>query len=375
MKNLKFIILWMVLFYGWLPYAVRLSPSRSLSITGHLQDNCQSVYDQLTRDEDWLEQLIDPILTTPEQILEKLQYYTTLHTCLDGDKEALSGELKMAHLLSEYFLIFVGGYQTPQEASRITLVSLALSDDPALVQIRDQAGILPPDGYVFVRFYSSRQAMPELVRRAFEDGQVAGVTIFTRYIAILEEDRLSSSEKMLQTQTLPETVSHELVHAYVHSWLGFDNLDAFPTWYNEGIAIYFSGSGKDHSVITPAFELHITSPQDYRDYETNFRYLEEKLGREQLLARVKRSIEMADHAVIYQDLGFSDDQSLIAEAQRWNQTRVYTQWGIGLAAILLVSFGLMRLMPEERCEYCRYAGKRKDFADGYCPRCHAPFLS
>ena len=369
MKSLRFLILWIVIFYGWLPYTVHASPARLFP----LKDDCQSVYDQLTQNKDWLEQLIDPVLTAPEQILDKLQYYTTLHACLDEDFDSLSGEMKMAHMLSEYFLIFVGGYQTPQEASRISLVDLAVSDDPAIVQIRDQADIPPPDGYVFVRFYSSRQAMPELIRRAFEDGQVAGVTIFTRYIAILEEDQLSASEQLLQSQTLPETVSHELVHAYVHSWLGFDNLDAFPTWYNEGIAIYFSGSGKDHSVITPAFELHTTSPQNYRDYDTNFKYLEDKLGRERLLELIKQSIEKPDHAVIYQDMGFSDDQALITEAQSWNQTRVYTRWGIGLAMILLVGFGLMRLMPEERCEYCRYAGKKKDFADGYCPRCRQPY--
>jgi len=203
---------------------------------------------------------------------------------------------------------------------------------------------------------------------------VAGVTIFTRYIAILEEDALTPPEQQLQSQRLPETVSHELVHAYVHSKLGIEDLDAFPTWYNEGIAIYFSGSGKDHSVVTPNFELRVTSPQDYREYETNFRYLEAKLGRERLLELVRESIEKPDYKVAYSNLGFSDDPAFIAEAQAWNQKRLHIRWAIGVGAILLLGFGLVLLIPEERCEFCGYAGKKRDFADGYCPRCHRPFI-
>ena len=90
-------------------------------------------------------------------------------------------------------------------------------------------------------------------------------------------------EQALQSQKLPKTLSHELVHAYLKSLTGSAGFDAFPIWYDEGLAIYFSGSGEDTSIVTPNGQIVVTPTEDYKHYQIVFDYLEAELGRAQLL--------------------------------------------------------------------------------------------
>ena len=215
--------------------------------------------------------------------------------------------------------------------------------------------------------------MPPLVRRAFKSQEVAGVTILSRYVAVLAEEKKTWSQRALQLQTLPETTSHELIHAYVNSILSPIDFD-LPAWYSEGLAIYFSESEIIHTVITPNFSISSTSTADYQNYNITFKYLEAMLGREQLLELIGRSIEEANPSLLYQDLGTTSDQMLIDQARSWARRRN----NLGRVAIVLVAFTavvlLWRLAPEFNCQNCGHVGKKKDLINElYCPNCKRPF--
>lgn len=344
----------------------RISPAQD---TPPAQTDCDQIWIDFTARQDWLEQLADPELSTPDEVAITLKEYTALYECLGSDTSQYSSEVLLVKTLLEYFLIFAGGFHTSAGESYLDSISFAECQDPAILRLRDEAAIPPPSGYVFVRYYSSRSVMPDLIRQAFDNPDVAGVTILTRYVAVLVEDKTDWQERALQHLTLPGTISHELVHAYVNSALGIPGLD-LPKWYHEGIAIYFSGSGESHTVIAPDLTVSHTPPEDYRRYRTNFQFLEDELGQERLYQNIRASMESADPSALYADLHLGNDQAFSERVTAWQQRRTFIKIGAFSLVALLIVLGVIRIMPEVRCKNCDYAGKRKEFLHGYCPNCH-----
>jgi hypothetical protein len=336
-----------------------------------LDADCQALVDHLTGHPGWFEALVDPVITSEADIAVRTELYRPVHACLVPGEPG--NDLDALRRLIEYFLIFAAGEGITQGASELHLVDLRTSDDPAIVRLRDELDIPAPEGYIFVRIFSSRQVMPELVQRAFEDENVAGVTIFTRYIAMLAEEKNARAEKILQAQALPLTLSHELVHAYVNTVLGEDDFLHLPRWYSEGLAIYFSGSGIEHRVVTPGFEIVQTSPAEYIGYRDNFRYLESQLGRDRLEALVSASLEENKPELLYHDLGIESEDDLVAARGTWLRRQNALRVGFGTAIIMLAAYGIFRLMPDLRCSYCDHTGKAHQFSKGYCPNCGMPF--
>jgi hypothetical protein len=334
---------------------------------------CEAVIAPLVNNSNQLEQLTNPILSSMNDVEEQIDLYSTILQCLDEEfvSQITGREILRAYL--EYFLIFAGGINSQSEESTLELVQLTSSTDPGVVKIRDEAGIEAPDGYVFLRFYKSRERMPPLIRRAFESPDVAGVTILSRFIAVLAEEKKTWSQRALQQRTLPETISHELIHAYVNSILLPTEID-LPAWYSEGLAIYFSGSETMHTVITPNFSISSTSSSEYREYNITFQYLESELGRERLLELIRISIEVSDPSLLYKELGFNNSQELIDEARAWSQRRN----NFGRAGILVLAFitvlVLWRLAPEYSCQNCGHTGKKRELInDIHCPNCLRPY--
>lgn len=337
------------------------------------EEECEVYLEPLINGDISFEQLTNPILNTKAEIEEQVDFYTGVYQCLDEDivSQINGGEKVRTYL--EYFLIFSGGLGTQSKDTRLDLVLLSTSNDSGVTKIRDEAGIEAPDGYVFVRFYTSREAMPPLVRRAFESPDVAGVTILSRYIAILDEEKKTWQQRALQVQTLPETTSHELIHSYVNSILLPVEFD-LPAWYSEGLAIFFSGSEMIHTIITPNFSISSTSSSEYQDYNTTFKYLEAKLGRERLLDLIGQSIQEGKPSLLYQDLGISNDQQLISQARVWSQTRNNIGRGVIVVVAIIGVLLLWRLAPEYNCQNCGHNGKKKDLINEvYCPNCKRPY--
>ena len=339
----------------------------------HSEAECEVYLEPLVNGDITLEQLTNPILHTKVEMEEQVDFYTGVYHCLDEDTASQISDGEKVRTYLEYFLIFAGGLGTQSKDTRLDLVLLNNSSDSGVAKIRDEAGIEAPEGYVFVRFYSSREAMPPLVRRAFISPDVAGVTILSRYIAILDEEKNTWPQRALQLRTIPETTSHELIHSYVNSILLPVEFD-LPAWYSEGLAIFFSGSEMIHTIITPNFSISSTSSSEYQDYHTTFNYLEAKLGRERLLELIGQSIKAGKPSLLYQDLGISNDQQLISQARVWSQTRN----NIGRGGIVVVAFIgvllLWRLAPEYNCQNCGHNGRKKDLIDEvYCPNCKRPY--
>ncbi len=349
--------------------AEAINPSAGI----HVQNDCELVLEPLVEGNLPLEQLINPILTSQSELNQQVELFTEMYNCLaKGAAPSLEGREAIRTYL-QYFLIFADGLDTPVAESTLDLVLLETSSDPGVAKIRDEAEIQAPQGYVFLRYYDSRESMPQLVRRAFETPEVAGVTVLSRYIAILAEEKKTWPQRLLQLQTLPEITSHELIHAYVNSTLLPLEYD-LPAWFSEGLAIYFSGSAKNHTVVTPNFSIRNTSTEDYQLYDTVFKYLEARHGRERLLELINLSIQEANPTILYRDLNIKDDQQMVAQVRTWSRHRNNLARsgiiGVALIAVLL----LWRLAPEYNCQNCGHTGKKRDLIDGvYCPNCKRPY--
>lgn len=350
-------------------------PSRAGWITEDIssQEACELILEPITNGDISYDQLSNPILSTQAEIDERVDMYTSMYQCLAEGAAAQIDDRERIRTLLEYFLIFAGGLDTPSAETTLELELLATSSDPGVAKIREEAGLEPPGGYIFVRSYASRDAMPPLLRRAFETQEVAGVTILSRYIAVLAEEKKTWAQRALQLQTLPDTTSHELIHAYVNSSLvPLEN--NLPAWYSEGLAIYFSGSDKIHTVITPNFTISNYSTEDYQLYDTTFKYLEAKHGQARLLELINLSIKESNPSILYQDLEIRDDDQLLSQARAWSRQRNnFARAGIVAVALVAVLL-LWRLAPEYNCKNCGHTGKKRDLiAEVYCPNCKRPY--
>jgi hypothetical protein len=330
---------------------------------------CWYWVDELTEAPDWHYRLIDPVLSSEIEIAEMVEKYSRIHTCLNEVIERDTPELERIHILTEYFLIFAGGYQTAEEGSELHLVELAKTDDPAVVKIRDEAGLPPPSGYVFMRLYDSRESMPPRLQAIFADRLVAGVTIFSRYIAVPTETGGSIQDQILHQRTLPRTVSHELIHAYVHASLHPRELGTLPEWFNEGVAIYFSESGENHILVTPNAVMARTSTAEYLEYKEIFDYLEARLGQDRFYELIRTAIEQVEPSLVYRELSIEDEVHLRALVQEWRNQRIRQGQILSLASVILLAVFVVWLVPPEvRCT-CGYAGNQKKFVGDRCPRC------
>jgi hypothetical protein len=340
-----------------------------------LTPECQARLETFQANPGWRAALIDPVLTSAETVQARAAELTALYTCLAADDIDLSPELQDLHRLAGYFLAFAASEGAFAGESVLRLVDPATSNDPALLRIREQAGVPPPPGLFFVRLYPSRAAMPGIIRDTFAEDTL-GVTILTRYIAVPVEEEAFWAEQVIQSRQLPETISHELVHAYVNASLGADYLPELPDWYSEGLAIYFSGSGERHAVQTPGFSLVVTSPEEYQRYDLNFRYLENRLGQERLHALIRSSLAERDPDQLYRELNLAGEAELAERAGDWWAWRASLRLAVIVSGALLAVWAVavyIRRFPDTWCIHCDYGGKWRAFKGGRCPRCGLPF--
>jgi hypothetical protein len=371
---------WLFLIFISLPLIVRDSAIPSFSRL-HTQPSdpvdCQELIAQFTDNDFMLRDLADPIITDQSQIDVRLQKYTTLQKCLEAaPKERYNQELETIKNLVDYFLIFVGEDRSIDGAAKLERVDLAKSNDPAVVKLRDEIGVPAPIGWIFVHYYPSRQSMPENLQFAFENPQVAGVTILSKYIAILKEPKASWAERTLQELSSPNIMSHELVHAYVNSILAANHrlsLESFPRWFDEGLASYISQSDQPHTIITQNITLNETATEEYQSYVLIFKFLQNRLGQKGLNEKIRLALETADATQLYADIGIQDDRWLEITVKEWQRQRVQNSYFFGLIILGVTFAGLYFLLPELECS-CGFTGRRRDFPGGKCPDCGEPVL-
>jgi hypothetical protein len=370
-------LLFVVVFLPFLVSETRISPSASLSRQTPNPVDCRAIIAQFTEDDFILQKLADPIITSQAQMDAQLQKFTLFHNCLDAlPKDQYTNDLDTIDNLVEYYLLFAGGDQIPAQGIKSERIDLAQSKDPAVVKLRDEIGIPPPSGWIFVRYYPSRQAMPERVRYAFDNPQVAGVTILSKYIAIISEPKASWAERALQELASPDILSHELVHAYVNSVLASNNhslSESFPLWFDEGLASYISHSDTPHSIITQNLTINQTATEEYQSYVLIFKFLQNRLGQKRLNEKIRLALETANLSQLYADLGIQDERWLEITANEWQRQRIRKSYFFGLIILGAAVAGLYWLLPELECS-CGFTGRQRDFPGGKCPNCGEPVL-
>ncbi|MEN6372516.1 MAG: hypothetical protein ABFD64_10950 [Armatimonadota bacterium] len=163
---------------------------------------------------------------------------------------------------------------------------LSTSKIKSVVKLREWVKIPPPPGFVYVKKYSSQQAMPPEVSRIFdslkggEGTNVRGVTIQGRFIALIVGD---------YHDELEDNLAHEMVHAYIT----IASPKPLPKWFQESTAVYFS-TGKESKIYGKTGDptvVQMTLPADYKQKLYSLKYIESKIGRKKLFKFVKESVE------------------------------------------------------------------------------------
>ena len=113
---------------------------------------------------------------------------------------------------------------------------------------------------------------------------------------------------------------------------------AFPIWYDEGMAVYFSGSSEPSCIYTTRDGVSATScetsPENYVQFGANLAYLETKLGQEKFLQTVQYSFENLDPAILYQAAGYATYEDFAVRARNWKKWQDFLpKAGIGIACL------------------------------------------
>jgi hypothetical protein len=302
--------------------------------------------------------LLNPILESEEHIRQEQRRYERVYMCIVGVARIrrLSVEAEALRQNLETFLAFVGlsqhsSLQTvddPDARSLLhamraprRLVRLEFANDDAVRKLRNSTQMAAPRGLVFVRVYGHGDEMPDLVRRAFNDVRVQGVTFACRFVA------LRGGNEEVQAKTL----SHELIHAYVSSTIG-PRAGTLPEWFHEGVAIYFSGQmgtrytelrARGGSVVAVGTsEIH-----EYQNYRRVFEYAEGALGKQELWSQIRLAIESGSSDKLLQKLGLSSYDEVLAAASMEESMKTGLLYAvIILAGVLIVAFGVSRQSKE-----------------------------
>ena len=324
------------------------------------QDQCALALDRVLAEPDWADRLINPVLNSDAEIAVRVGMYRPLYDCIATGGLPAAQAYEDLYDLTGYFLWIAGSQVVPPDVpleGRGYRTHFSDIQDPAVMALRDEIGIPPPPGMLYVWLYPSVEAMPPLLAHLFQTDQVRAVTLYTRYIIVIDDaaerggsdDGFTAYLRGLRSRT----VSHELVHAYINSTItaayGWERTASQPKWYSEGLAIHFSGSGEPSSFIATAEDgsrvpVISYSPDDYVHYRDTFLYLEEQYGRERFVEALHDSVISGDPQMVYQGLGIRDEASLMARVETDLRASRVQRSLIRLGVVLLalpVGFALM----------------------------------
>ena len=157
------------------------------------------------------------------------------------------------------------------------IMNFAQSDDTVLRRLRREVLLPAPLGGAIVRVYLFDETMPPPIRALFQE-QTRGITIGGCFVAVRATN--------MSPQEREAVISHELVHAYINSYLGPDSKE-LPRWFHEGVALYLPDV---KNVYLSHMQIDV-SPVDYREYRAIFRYLDSTLGRRGVAKFIRQAVE------------------------------------------------------------------------------------
>lgn len=204
------------------------------------------------------------------------------------------------------------------DPAAIELIDLARVDDPAVERLREDVGLIPPEGFVFVRYFESRDQLPPVLSPAFESPETRAVTVGSRYVAVLTQTGLIGPAGRDYLET---TFSHEMVHAFLNAGLDWEEgAPGFPAWFHEGMAIHFSRSGRTHLGRDPGGGVVQVGPtREYETYERVFLYLEETLGQEGLYRAIRGAVANVDADRLLEAVGVDSYDRLVEDVEIWSR--------------------------------------------------------
>jgi hypothetical protein len=297
--------------------------------------------------------------SAPVELHAWVDRYRPIHNCLAAGDIPVTSERADLYELSALFLTMAGGFISPDTQSgdgRGYLLTFQDIQDPAVIALRDEVGLSVPDGYIYIWLYPSRESMPPALQNFFANPDIRGVTVLTRYIIVIDQlEGLNGSSGSAQRSVQlidwlrnqrSRTLSHEFVHAYVKSALGPEIGFTLPKWYDEGLAIYLSGSSQPTAVTYHDESGQVVSwtsaPEDYARYRDQFQYMERMYGRDRFIELIRQSLINNNPALLYQELGAISENELynMAEADRMRRslTRVAIFAGVPAAGVLILVF-------------------------------------
>jgi hypothetical protein len=295
-----------------------LVEGQSLEPAGDLSVSCLSVPGLVASDAGF-EHFVNPVLFTLPEAADTIEEFERTRDCL-VQVSAESDRALTARAYLDLFLDFLEPSLGSESNRSLEVVDLATTDDPGIRRIRDEVGLPAPIGIIFVRYFSQAEQMPSTVRRAFDNPQAQAVTIGTRYIAVLTPVPRTVVQREMLDDALEATFSHELIHAFLNARLGSAIFETgFPTWFHEGMAIHFSGSGQGHVAIDNSVGtiFKIEPTVEYEQYERVFRYLEDQLGTNDFHAALRAAVNEANPSVLLTQAGFDSYEGLSAQAELW----------------------------------------------------------
>jgi hypothetical protein len=278
-------------------------------------ESCPAV-GALVDDSERLAAVLNPVFTTAAEVEAALVERRTLLRCLDSIRFDVVQPSWFGPLRWSLELFVAFAEPAVAGADSVEQVELAYLDDAAVRRLRTDAGLAPPPGLVFIRYFSDRAAMPAVVRAAFDTDETRAVTFGPRYVAILTSGLPPGAARR---QALGATYSHEIVHVFLNAGLDWrSGAPRFPGWFHEGMAVHFSGSGRAHVSVGPGGGLVRAGPTaEYEGYERSFRYLEDTLGSAAFHSALRRAVEAVDPGLLLGAVGASDYETLAGEADLW----------------------------------------------------------
>jgi hypothetical protein len=349
------------------------SPARTVQAAETV--DCARVIEQLQAEPGWLEKLADPVIRDNAELNQRYYFYRLVYECLSQQPDPLSDDLKYVFRLTAYFLTFLDMAPDTEHNSLLVPVDPATFADPALERLRREVGLAPPPGFFYLRLYPSRLELPLAVRSIFDNQNTFGVTMYTRYIAVVIIDSIGWNEGKPVDAETSGTISHELVHAFVNASVGYARFGDLPDWYQEGLALYYSDSQDYVYQGTDTFFVR-QPPDDYKGYLENIQFLEKKLGKTGLNAAVRQSVENADPSQLYAGLGIASEKEFFAQVEEWRQAGMRrTRWMaftfVGVPLLALVAMLLAARFWQEKvtCPNCERAWKKDELRHGRCPAC------
>lgn len=256
--------------------------------------------------------LMNPVFRTAAEVAAALPSRREMLACMDAVRYATVLPTWFAPVRESLELLTLFA----PEAPGLERVDLAATDDPAVRRLREDVGLRAPEGFVFVRYFPGREVLPAVLAPAFEPPETRAVTIGGRFVAILTRSALTVAAGKT---ALDRTLSHELVHAYLNAgWDWSDGGPTFPSWFHEGMAIHFSGSGQaDVGVGLGGGLVRVSPTPEYEYYERAFLYLEDMLGREAFYRAIRESVSARDATVLLRAAGVDSYPDLDRKAGLW----------------------------------------------------------